>query len=653
MKKLTVLTSVLVLAACGGGSGGGADVASNNIVRPSTLDVQASNANVSSSFSNADKRKTIAENNYAAAHVDFPTLDELHTNQNTPNNSPARQATSKKAFLGHSSVVTDLLIDALYANMYYWLIEDGGHTPTTLLGFAQYKHALILAGLIGLDWNNWDNMTYDDIADVVENSDIKDQAETLYTELGTLKTFDGTNIEWFSSPDNTGANDKITFHIDSENQKVTGITYVANENLPSRERTIEMTRQGDTNTYTANNVRLYQYGLNNIECIGPCPNPAEQGYENQTYDPEAHLHGGRNLDISLTEELTTTEQIKEKLLEEIQLAYEEGFFHSFHNALSEDDYSACDSGDDCYDGRRFDQDKVANKLRDAAIARVNNWEKETNKIEEHFDLNIENNLTTYGKLVGLAYSDFGTMDLTMTPDGFNQSDSKLIYGGYKDKKVETADITQSMEFYGVAKGQVHSSIERNHEDETIAEYEDIDLQDNNAKLVFNPSGKTETLTASFAGNNWYDIKVVKDSTNAPSITFTDNTEAGIDDKYKFIGHQGNTNQYTVNNFTQTRTDFNWLASPDYERDEYGNIVLDEHNNPVIVNVADDITGSANGTFGVAYYGDQEHHNPSEAVGFVTYQESEPYRTSPDNWEAERIKNVGFEVGFGMQKDITQ
>lgn len=117
---------------------------------------------------------------------------------------------------------------------------------------------------------------------------------------------------------------------------------------------------------------------------------------------------------------------------------------------------------------------------------------------------------SFGKEMGLSYSDFGLIDITssmgdeqtQTPDEF----SVPFAGGYATRQIDVAKIDTDMTFSGRATGRVAKGAHI------------VQLQQDAARpttLTFDTQSKTSTLNANF--KNWYDVTV--DSNGA--ISFTD------------------------------------------------------------------------------------------------------------------------------------
>lgn len=623
MKRFAVLTSVLALAACGGGSGGGIVGNNSGDIKPTVgIDetVRASNLVVASNIDNGTKRNKVIENNYSVAGADLPNIGDLHSSANVAASSQTRSASSR-----HGADFSNSFVDAMYANMNYWLHETN-KKPQTDAEYEQYKHALILAGYVKnelgnllFDGNN--GMSIKDIIDAIWNSDaianIRNKAENIYEELGTFKQFRIEDSAMFFIPEG-GGESKLVFRVDDKNQ-INRVTY--DQRTDSGVGIVfDLDRTDFTkNSYERQGVKTWVYAINEIDFA-----------DGNDYDEE----GDHSIEIETTEELSLAE-IKAKMKAQVQYEYENSRFHSYH-CTTEQDYNDALAelerlGEESPSNDRIGQmvqEIAARRMRDSLLKRIDNWESDDATEQGVIFHNVHLDIETYGKDVGLAYSNFGKMfrktQRKEQNDEFYQNRENaqtIIFGGYADNRIEK--ITNEMDFNGMAVGVVGYDIEKNHDDE-VYDAGMINIA-GDATLhidVANNGDMTETLNISFADSNWYDVTVVNDAgdDNGPTITFTDNTNDSIDENYKLLGNMTD-GVLTIENFTTGAT-------------------MDTDN--------DGITGSSEGAFGVQYYGNNPN-NPTEAVGFVAYSEGEP--ESKTNHAT--TKNIMFEAGFGLQKDLTK
>jgi DNA polymerase elongation subunit (family B) len=147
-------------------------------------------------------------------------------------------------------------------------------------------------------------------------------------------------------------------------------------------------------------------------------------------------------------------------------------------------------------------------------------------------------IETYGRSVGLKYSDFGAFVGKMhETDSNGNTESGMQYegfaGGYVNKEIKVANMTGKMDFSGRVIGTVQPKSE---------EGDNLRL-DGNATLNFNNG--TETLSLAF--DNWYDVKIEKNGTQG-DIHFT-NGDVITNDEYKFAaGNELKTDNFINGNY---------------------------------------------------------------------------------------------------------
>ena len=123
---------------------------------------------------------------------------------------------------------------------------------------------------------------------------------------------------------------------------------------------------------------------------------------------------------------------------------------------------------------------------------------------------------SFGKEMGLSYSDFGLIDITSSMGDEQTLDefSVPFAGGYAARQIDVANIDTDMTFSGRATGRVAKGAHI------------VQLQQDAARpttLTFDTQSKTSTLNANF--KNWYDVTV--DSNGAISFTdYKDNNPGG-------------------------------------------------------------------------------------------------------------------------------
>jgi hypothetical protein len=197
---------------------------------------------------------------------------------------------------------------------------------------------------------------------------------------------------------------------------------------------------------------------------------------------------------------------------------------------------------------------------------------------------INGNFTyqSYAEALDLSFSDFGVIKLSGTSKG-NPVDIDIPFaGGYDVKKIDKSELTADATFTGIAAGFVEGKGDVGY----------LNLEDNNATLVFNKASGSQTLSASFG--NWYDIQAVN---NNGRTTLT------VDDQGRTIG-----DEYQIQNQPTANM-----------QNGFGN------NTEAMA-------------FEANYYGNTKTKNPSEASALLQYQ-------TPGN-DGER---VNLFLGFGGVK----
>lgn len=137
-------------------------------------------------------------------------------------------------------------------------------------------------------------------------------------------------------------------------------------------------------------------------------------------------------------------------------------------------------------------------------------------------------LDAYGASVGLRYSDFGKISGIQYLESNKADAEKLGYifaGGYDIKNIDKDTMSGKMAFAGKAVGQVMNHTE---DADGVATNNYLDIA-SDAKLVFE-DGK-ETLTMNFS--DWYDVEYVKDGDNIKVSLSNGDKIAEANSQYKF------------------------------------------------------------------------------------------------------------------------
>lgn len=210
------------------------------------------------------------------------------------------------------------------------------------------------------------------------------------------------------------------------------------------------------------------------------------------------------------------------------------------------------------------------------------------------ELDFKLKFATFGKDVGLAYSEFGQIGVAADEDG-EPAGGEFFAGGYQVKKIEPTNVGENkMNFTGNANGYVYTG-----DEDTMSGELNLTAD---ASLEF--VNGTSTLTANFdkatSADKWYQVVAKFDNNGTLSDMQFKNGE-NVDSKYKY-----------------------------HDKDEYQSKQTQHNENG---------SGNAIRNGFVEYYGDD--NKPAEVVGSVKYVENEA------NKYEERIF---FDMGFGAKRD---
>lgn len=147
-------------------------------------------------------------------------------------------------------------------------------------------------------------------------------------------------------------------------------------------------------------------------------------------------------------------------------------------------------------------------------------------------------IQSYGKKVGLSYTDFGNLftktrehDANGNVTGNSQT-SDAFAGGYEYKKIADTAIAANMKVDTEMnfKGRAVGTVENNSTDDRL-------LVDGSATLNFKQTGE-QTLKANFSEGSatgstaWYDTVLTKNANGTYDIAFDNTKNVTIDDKFK-------------------------------------------------------------------------------------------------------------------------
>lgn len=203
-----------------------------------------------------------------------------------------------------------------------------------------------------------------------------------------------------------------------------------------------------------------------------------------------------------------------------------------------------------------------------------------------------------GKQLGLAYSDFGFIQMYEDANPDTHLFIMPIAGGYQEKLVKADELATDMKFRGIAVGSVGEA-------DTTVEGERLDLYDSKAELVFNKETGTETLTADFTSKShqndpWYKVVATRYNDGDAQIAFTD---GGNIEKERFMFHK---NGDAVESFDSGKV----------KNNDAGNML----------------------SVGFEYFGDNK--TAQEATGIIYFQQSEAQDPSEDP------NRIDLYMGFG-------
>lgn len=302
MKKLTILTSVLALAACGGGSGG----THNNPGGASYPEIPASR--VSSTVANSNSKVTgmdssvtnIAEMTAAAEYaIGTDVLNNLSNNLDGISASVNRGASTRNAVLRsphgyHSNKETFAYnwfeIGRMFHNI--WGLEKRRQfyreQPDMVRGY----------GKIRCGCNDIDSYTEDQLLGLFDDPATRTNWDNFYNQNHyreyTLRDVDFT-MSSASNGDEHGALDIVRFDLD-ENSKIIGVEFIT---LDSDEIGHEDTQNPDDDAYftrSSDDSKVFNFVQDNIE--GGVPTRLEGSATPQTYGGE-HGTGNRYSDFGL------------------------------------------------------------------------------------------------------------------------------------------------------------------------------------------------------------------------------------------------------------------------------------------------------------------------------------------------------------------
>lgn len=592
MKKLSLiaaLTLSTMLSACGGGGGGG-----HSFIPPTTLpdtengDYTISNAN--SSNSNITGMTAVATNNDFSQLINDTLVDAYSSTPSTTSSGRSMFRARRMSAVDYTEN-TNICKSAndcnqeIFNNMVKILIEKDLVNASA----KEIRDALIVAGFKDDIAGMWDDINQL-IKFIKDNPDrIKSNTDNIIDTYGISLADTKMNLLQLHE-DKQSSYIRLTV---GDDKKINGIDITQNEGKASEAKYI-LARNGDENGF-GKTYKVYRYGINSpyytglyIESLTPLDDDARKSKLEKRVDELSATGLFNETDVSnLKDAIYGRENNNIQILENTT-------------------------------GDVVDSDEFRNNGGDNEKDRIQFFSMTYDKSEK-----ITYN--SYAKDMGLIYSDFGVINKTINNSQtvFEGTDKEVFVfaGGYKDKKIDIENISQDMTFTGKAEGAVNVIFGEN-EGPGQETKDPLVLSDKTATLSFESATGNQQLNAQF--NNWYDVQVDSGS-SGNKLTLT-NGDKIADNDYKFRGQ----NTYVVDDFTTAKQ----LIS---ERDT----AVDASESPSENNAP------AFGALDIGYYGD--NNKPTEATGFVYYEESQGYKSEGSN-EIDMIKNINVNFGFGMKKD---
>ena len=404
MKKIAILTSVLALAACSGGSGGG--FAPNNIVRASETDIRNSNLEVTAMVDNETQRTVYLQN---ALGDDYDTYAQELDNTSQQNNT--RQSTIRSATNGFTpspltcrgkGTCNQLILDEMYRVLVTEIDNWENVSENDIiraLRVAGYKHEIATHN--------------DDIRQWFRDNkeSIRQQAENVANAIGDLHQFDLSQAEFYSDEDILKINLDNTGKIESIN---------IDSNTDSAVNRLSINAVRDNNSVFNTDETIYYYTLLHAG------NDAYNSLIQQSDD-------GYTIEVVSKTPLTLN-QLKAKLLARLdEIKDNDDMFAVF--GFNPDNHTEAET-------QNFRNDFVS--LTTDKINGLSSLDDQHIRVEND-DMIGAIDLETFGNQVGLAYSDFGFMKF-FDPDNPQNAERAVLYGGYNDYKRDITNANQRMVF---------------------------------------------------------------------------------------------------------------------------------------------------------------------------------------------------------------
>lgn len=582
MKKYVVLISVLVLAACGGGSGGNGGegvFVPNNIIRVGENDVRNSNLEVTAMVDNETQRTVYLQN---ALGDDYDTYAQELDNilqQNNPRQSTIRSVTTDftptPLTCRSTGTCNQLILDDMY-RILVTEIDDWENVSENdiirALRVAGYKHEIATHND---DIRQWFR----------ENKEsIRQHAEEVTNAIGNLHRFDLTRAEFYSDED------VLKINLDN-NGKIESINIDSNTDSVVNRISINAVRD-DNNLFNTDET-IYYYTLLHA---------GDDEYNTLIQQSD----DGYTIDVVSKTPLTLNE-LKAKLLARLdEIRNTDSMFAVF--GFNPEEHTADET------------QSFRNNFVNYTITKINELQSLD---DEHIRVENDNmigtiDVETFGAQAGLAYSDFGFLKF-FDPENPQNVERAVLYGGYNEYKRDVTNVNQNMVFKGKAAGLV--SFTDGRLNNTQNQQEGVRVISGDADFVFDAANATETLTANF--DNWYDVQITKTGNSATAV-FSDTNNKIDDNNFKFFDMNGTTGQLEYKNI---------------------NTVDNMLEDTILESQTSFVTGSKSGAMNLNYYGYTDS-GISEVSGQVNYGESLPYYSNGINGYTDCGRSIDVTFGFG-------
>jgi hypothetical protein len=486
MRKYLVLTSVLALAACGGGSGGGSAVYSASGGYSTPADVRAANANI-----------TQMETFSSSADAIVAAVSDAGIDLNDTNSlSGARAASTSTLANSFSNTATTRQTRAMaeLKNMYLIATDDDYFADASE---QQLRNAFVIAG---------NDIALFDASDETNRAAVRSAIVSNYeARLDAFVAKDGSDYLWIpiiSTLEDVqfkigGEDSYIRFALD-ESGKITALGKYDRSDDFSGDPTYDLSDEGlfernaNGNTF-AKNLYMYSFKL---------PNSASS---------IANDH--REIEFRIDNEFTDINELKTFLKNRID---------------KEMDYLIASQPDTSHDTE-------INTARNFFKTQVDDVSDFDDLSDFDFDgaQPISASLTVQGVKNGLRFADLGYAELIgKDATGIEREHTFSPYvGGYDSRKIDKSELAvDGTVFTGVALAGIDHKIDHSGDDNDIQE--GMLVRQDNAVLTMKRDGSSVlemnnlvATDAAHAGKHWYNLTVETSAAGLPTFTVTGDTNA--------------------------------------------------------------------------------------------------------------------------------